>query len=414
MSTTNMPDLRPHLTWALRRISFSLGEGEHFFAAQAALDSANAAPTQCLHQIQEPQDTAQAALMMLPDERAAFERWIGGANLKRTQFDDYENDYVDGKWSAWQARAALAATPAQAVASSITIDFKQAAELLEMFGGEPAEITLMTGDGHSGDGLYALYTEIPEEGANFLGASDNEAEPAAPAQEAAPALEAPAAPAGWKLVPVQDTPSMWTAGGEAIKSCGGHERDAASLAYKAMLAAAPQAPAAPVAERINAVMRQAQVFASAWSLVGGIFDKGQMLAEADDAEAELLALVIAAFEAPAAPAVDAPAPAAQPVASIYITEDGGREFDDWRVSLPVGRNELYAAPQAPTEDAREAVTVPSWALVELLREAKGLDDGHVFRGLCPEASQPDSRDDECECCRAIDAAIAAQAKGAQA
>lgn len=66
-------------------------------------------------------------------------------------------------------------------------------------------------------------------------------------RESCSALEAPAAPAGWKLVPVQDNPSMWTAGGEAIKSCGGHERDAASLAYKAMLAAAPQAPAAPSA-----------------------------------------------------------------------------------------------------------------------------------------------------------------------
>lgn len=67
-------------------------------------------------------------------------------------------------------------------------------------------------------------------------------------RESCSALEAPAAPAGWKLVPVQDNPSMWTAGGEAIKSCGGHERDAASLAYKAMLAAAPQAPAAPVVD----------------------------------------------------------------------------------------------------------------------------------------------------------------------
>lgn len=54
-------------------------------------------------------------------------------------------------------------------------------------------------------------------------------------------VSAPAALAGWKLVPEQDTPAMWTAGGKAIKACGGHERDAASLAYKAMLAAAPTA-----------------------------------------------------------------------------------------------------------------------------------------------------------------------------
>lgn len=38
-------------------------------------------------------------------------------------------------------------------------------------------------------------------------------------------------------------------------------------------------------------------------------------------------------------------PAQEPVASIYITPDGQREVDDWKVSLPVGRNELYAVPQ---------------------------------------------------------------------
>ena len=57
---------------------------------------------------------------------------------------------------------------------------------------------------------------------------------------AAPA-QAVAVPEGWKLVPINDTPAMWTAGGRAIKSCGGHERDAASLAYKAMVEAAPPA-----------------------------------------------------------------------------------------------------------------------------------------------------------------------------
>lgn len=76
----------------------------------------------------------------------------------------------------------------QDVGSSITIDFKQATELLEMFGGEPAEITLMEGDGHSGNGLYAIYTDMPEEGSGFLGASDNEAMPEAPAQEHATQL----------------------------------------------------------------------------------------------------------------------------------------------------------------------------------------------------------------------------------
>lgn len=60
----------------------------------------------------------------------------------------------------------------------ISIDFKQAAELLAMFGGEPAEITLLAGPGHSGDGLYAYFNDLPEEGAEFLGVTDNEAVPA--------------------------------------------------------------------------------------------------------------------------------------------------------------------------------------------------------------------------------------------
>ena len=40
-------------------------------------------------------------------------------------------------------------------------------------------------------------------------------------------------------------------------------------------------------------------------------------------------------------------PAVGPVASIYITADGEREFDDWKCALPVGRTELYLAPAAP-------------------------------------------------------------------
>jgi len=39
------------------------------------------------------------------------------------------------------------------------------------------------------------------------------------------------------------------------------------------------------------------------------------------------------------------APADSPVASIYITPDGQREFDDWRAELPVGRTELYTRPK---------------------------------------------------------------------
>ena len=40
-------------------------------------------------------------------------------------------------------------------------------------------------------------------------------------------------------------------------------------------------------------MADAQVFASAWSLVGGQFDNGQMLGEAQAAKAELRAAIFA-------------------------------------------------------------------------------------------------------------------------
>lgn len=41
--------------------------------------------------------------------------------------------------------------------------------------------------------------------------------------------------------------------------------------------------------------------------------------------------------------VYAPQQQAEPVASIYVSLDGAREFDDWKHELPVGRNFLYTA-----------------------------------------------------------------------
>lgn len=45
------------------------------------------------------------------------------------------------------------------------------------------------------------------------------------------------------------------------------------------------------AEAEREVMEQAQVFASAWSLVGGPFDSGKMLADAEEAKEELRRMV---------------------------------------------------------------------------------------------------------------------------
>ncbi len=75
------------------------------------------------------------------------------------------------------APVAEPATPGR----SVRIDFRQATDLLAMFGGEAAEITLASGSGnhteHSGPGLYAWYTDYPEEGSIHLGVTDEEAEP---------------------------------------------------------------------------------------------------------------------------------------------------------------------------------------------------------------------------------------------
>ena len=47
----------------------------------------------------------------------------------------------------------------------MTFNLEQAKALLEMFGGEEAEITVVS---HK-DGLMAYHTEYPEEGSVFLG-----------------------------------------------------------------------------------------------------------------------------------------------------------------------------------------------------------------------------------------------------
>ena len=55
---------------------------------------------------------------------------------------------------------------------------------------------------------------------------------------------------------------------------------------------------------VDEIMAQAQVFASAWSLVGGRFDNGNMLTEAEEAKAELRQM-IEALAQPAGEAAEA-------------------------------------------------------------------------------------------------------------
>lgn len=71
-------------------------------------------------------------------------------------------------------------------------------------------------------------------------------------------------------------------------------------------------------------------------------------------ESEYVALYAAQPSMECLHQISEPAVAQAPVASIYITNDGQREFDDWRAPLPVGRNELFAAPQ-PAAQALDAI-----------------------------------------------------------
>ncbi|MEI1392233.1 hypothetical protein, partial [Klebsiella pneumoniae] len=65
---------------------------------------------------------------------------------------------------------------------------------------------------------------------------------------------------------------------------------------KAALDGAPQPAQADARvgltdEQINAIMEQAQVFASAWSLIGGIFDNGDAQVNAEQERSDLRELL---------------------------------------------------------------------------------------------------------------------------
>lgn len=94
-------------------------------------------------------------------------------------------------WCPVAAPTTQPAPPQEAGPSdpSITLDFKMASELLDMFGGEPGLVTLQHGGEkcHSGAGLYAWHSDLPEEGAAFLGAEPHDE--AAPTAQPSPAAQ---------------------------------------------------------------------------------------------------------------------------------------------------------------------------------------------------------------------------------
>lgn len=96
----------------------------------------------------------------------------------------YEYDDADPYRSAWFLHRLEKLINEIKTNASLPIDFKQASELLAMFGGEAGMVSLQIGGGHSGRGLYAHASSYPEEGAVFLGVADEEAVPSAAPKQA--------------------------------------------------------------------------------------------------------------------------------------------------------------------------------------------------------------------------------------
>ncbi len=148
------------------------------------------------------------------------------------------------------------------------------------------------------------------------------------------------APAGSKLVPVEPTPEMLAADVETDAFVG---IDDARRLWAAMLAAAPaqQAGQAPAVTH-GSDMLEPLIYAA--MMHNG---KPKTVAEFERVAANVADML----QRRAADAHE------KPVASIYISADGSREFDDWRVDLPPGNHQLFTAPR-PAQPQPESLPHP--------------------------------------------------------
>ena len=133
------------------------------------------------------------------------------------------------------------------------------------------------------------------------------------------------------------------------------------------------------------IMEQAQVFASAWSLVGGCFDSGSMLAEAESAKAELRTMIEKTLAA-------APTPAAQ-------SADHSGEATE-KVSNHVAHVRNMVAAQSAGQEAA-ALTDEQILAIAVHHFKKGYD------------SAPASLAAFCDCVRAVIIAHAAPVNGGE-
>lgn len=240
--------------------------------------------------------------------------------------------------------------------AAVRIDFKQATELLAMFGGEPCEITLQVTTGHSGNGLYAYYTDLPEEGCTYLGVTDEEAVPdATPADPGAvancPNIAEPRncyrvrCQLGKKCVEPKQITSVQR---EAIVRRAIAERDAAL--------AAPSVPSAPAAEVAQvAVVTDAMVDAylkandAYWKRTDELPNGGIKWRCGTPKEATRESLIAALASSPSS------APAESGWLPVAVAKRGGTQQFGYATiitklrganTLPLGETILYAAPQA--------------------------------------------------------------------
>ena len=153
------------------------------------------------------------------DERATFERHERGSNLRRVGVERdgsggwYENPCVQSAWEGWQARAAVAAQAGQVAVADLHDAIMRIA----------CDTTKST---------FASKDELRAYAEGHRDARHAAAELAAGAAAGQVAVLE-----GWKLVPLEPTMEMQQAGHDTP---GAHMYNAS---YRAMLAAAPSAPA---------------------------------------------------------------------------------------------------------------------------------------------------------------------------